>query len=232
MTVFLVLRHGDDIPLGYLGDALDEAGVDRHEVLLHRGDEPPPGRDWKAVVVLGGSMGVYDEERYGWLRREKAFVGDAASRGIPILGICLGSQLLAEVLGARAYLAEDGPEIGHIQPSLTDAGSADPVLRHLDVPVPVWHRDTWDVPPGATLLAKSERFPHAFRRGKVVAIQAHPEADTEIVAAWTMHDGAATDLARAGLAEEDLLVAIENGADGQRDAASRLFGAWVAEAVG
>ena len=228
--MILVLRHGDDIPVGYLGGALEAAGMDHREVLLQRGDEIPDG-NWTGVAVLGGEMGAYDDDRYPWLPAEKAFLADQVAAGTPIIGVCLGCQIMAEVLGGRAFAAPEGSEIGFFQPDLTADGEADPVLRYLDAPVPVFHSDTWMLPPGATLLASSDRYPHAFRSNRVVGIQAHPEADAGIVSGWARHDGAARRLVEAGVTSDALVAAISDGAESQEKVALALFGAWIEVAV-
>ena len=146
-----------------------------------------------------------------------------------MLGICRGSQLFAETLGGDAYLSEPPPEIGHMLPELTNAGANDPVLCHFDAPVVVFHQDTWDLPPGATLLAATERFNHAFRLGATLAIQAHPEADAAIVSHWVEIDEERPLLAAAGVDPEDLVAAVRAGEPAQREMAARMFGAWIEE---
>ena len=231
MDPVLVLRHGDDIPLGLLGEALAAAAVPVVEVMLHSGDPIPPVEGFSAVVVLGGVMGAYDEAVHPFLAEEKRVIAAAHDRGLPMLGICLGSQLFAEALGGDAYLATPPPEIGHMLPQLTDAGAADPVLRHFDAPVVVFHQDTWDLPPGATLLASTDRFNHAFRLGATVAVQAHPEADAAVVSRWVDIEAERPLLAAAGVAPEDLVAAVRAGESAQREMAARMFGAWVEEVV-
>ncbi len=232
MLSVLVLRHGDDIPAGYLAEALDRAGAHRREVLLHRGEPIPDDGEWRAVAVLGGTMGAYDDDVHSWLAQEKRFLDEQIRRGVPVLGICLGSQVLADVLGGRAFLSDRAPELGHLLPELTAAGRADPVLHHLDAAMPVWHQDTWELPPGATLLAATAGYPHAFRLGSTVAIQAHPEADATVVERWASHPGTAPIVAAAGVDAAELVDAVRSGADLQRDMALRLFGARIDEVVG
>jgi GMP synthase (glutamine-hydrolysing) len=229
MATVLVLRHGDDIPLGLLGDAIREGGLDAHEVWLHDGDELPSLDGYVALVVLGGEMGAYDTDHHHWLVGEKEIIREAHDRDLPMIGICLGSQLFADALGGTAYLADDRPEIEVLAPDLTDAGQDDPVLRHFDRPVVAFHQDTFEPPPGALLLARSDRFNHAFRHGSAVAIQAHPEATAEVVEDWVAHDGAQVLLARAGVVSDELLDAVRRAEPLQREMARRLFGAWVDE---
>ncbi|MCH7585766.1 MAG: type 1 glutamine amidotransferase [Acidobacteria bacterium] len=231
MKPVLVLLHGDDIPLGLFGEALDIAGVPRLEVMLHDGATIPPLTGFSALVVLGGVMGVYDEGAHPWLADEKRAIVAAHAVEMPMLGICLGSQLFAEALGGSAFLSESAPEIAHMVPRLTEAGAEDPVLRHFDEPVVVFHQDTWDPPPGATLLATSERFNHAFRLGSALAIQAHPEADAAVVAKWVEMEDELPLMLAAGVDPDQLVAEVAAGEAAQREMAARLFGAWVEEVV-
>lgn len=226
-----MLRHGADIPLGLLGEALKATGLSFLEVMLHEGDPIPAIDGFSALVVLGGIMGAYDEESHPWLADEKRVIVEAHEAGLPMLGICLGCQLFAEALGGRAYLA-GSPEIAHMVPELTEAGAMDPVLRQFDQPVVVFHEDTWDLPSEATLLASSDRFNHAFRLGSAVAIQAHPEADAGIVAKWVEIEDELPLMEAAGVEPDQLVAEVTAGEAKQREMAARLFGAWIEEVVG
>ena len=225
----LVLRHEENCPLGLLGDALEAASIPWVEASLRHGAAIPPLDGFSALISLGGAMGAYDEADYPWLADEKRAIAEAHEMGMPMLGICLGAQLFAESLGGAAYLADGIPEIRHFTPTLTAAGAADPVLRHFDTPVVVFHQDTWDPPPDATLLARSDRFNHAFRLDSALAIQAHPEADGDIVESWTTMDEERPLLEAAGTDSERLIAQTRDGEGDQREMASRLFGAWVDE---
>jgi len=225
----LVLRHGDDVPIGLLGEAFVAGGVRWIEVMLHDDQPIPPLADFSAVVVLGGVMGAYDEETHPWLAGEKRAIVEAHETGMPMLGICLGSQLFADALGGRAYLSESTPEIAYMIPTLTAAGREDPVVSQFDAAVVVFHQDTWDPPPGATLLATSDRFNHAFRLGSAVAIQAHPEANSAIVSKWVEIAKEKPLMRAAGVEPDQLLAEVVAGESAQREMAERLFGAWVEE---
>jgi GMP synthase (glutamine-hydrolysing) len=139
--------------------------------------------------------------------------------------------LFAEVLGGRAFLSESAPEIAHMMPTLTEAGAEDPVLRHFDAPVVVFHQDTWDPPPEAILLATSDRFNHVFRLGSAVAIQAHPEADAAVVAKWVEIEDELPLMKAAGVEPDQLVDEVAAGEEAQREMAARLFGAWVEEVL-
>ena len=95
----------------------------------------------------------------------------------------------------------------------------------------MWHRDTWNLPPGARLLAESDRFPHAFRLGTAVGIQAHPEATAEILAGW-MSAGGVDELRGVGVDPDGLLEAVAANETEQRVMAAGLFGAWLEEVAG
>lgn len=230
MKPVLVLRHSDTVPIGTLGDALDVAGIARNEIDLHHGEALPPLEDHAALVVLGGDMGAYDDEIHPWLRDEQDAIRRAHALNMPMLGICLGAQLFAHALGGRAHLAADGPEIGVILPTLTDAGRRDPVLAEFDAAAVAFHQDTWEAPPGAVALARSDRYAHAFRLGSAVAIQAHPEASPQIVEGWARSKAGM--LRGAGLDADSLGSAVAMAEPERREMAMRLFGAWIREIVG
>jgi GMP synthase (glutamine-hydrolysing) len=222
----LVLRHEADAGPGYLGEALGAAGLGMR--ILDPAVEQLPGPEgWSAVVSLGGHMGAYEEATYSWLAAEQRLLAAATAAGLPVLGICLGCQLLAAALGGRAYPGT-GREVGLVPLALTEAGRADPVGRFLESPVVASHADTWDLPPGAVLLAESGRYRHAFRLGSALGLQSHPEADPESFARWTRAKPPEA-LARDGIDPEAAIAAVRRHGAAQQAAASRLFGAWAAE---
>jgi GMP synthase (glutamine-hydrolysing) len=230
MRRILVLRHSPTVPAGHLAEVLRSSGIPVERADLFDGDPVPRETDWSGIVSLGGLMGAYEQDRYPWLSDEKRLLAAAADAGVPVLGICLGCQMLADALGGRAYRAE-APEVGMLEVGLTGAGRRDPVVGHMDAPVPVWHGDTWDLPPGAELLASTTSHPHAFRLGSALGIQSHPEATPYIVARWIAgHEG--DDLERAGTDPGGFLEAVQAGAARQREMAVRLFAAWTAEVWG
>lgn len=169
-------------------DRLDEVlaanGAEVARYRLDQGDEVPVTTPFDAVVVLGGAMGAYDTAEHPWIGAEKVWLHTLVANRVPVLGICLGSQLLADVLGGRAFLSPQAPEAGVVRLELTAAGRADPVLRHGGNRVFCLHQDTFELPPGARLLAVSADYPQAFRCESVLAIQFHPDADAALAVEW------------------------------------------------
>lgn len=153
------------------------------------------------VVALGGPIGVYQDDAYPFVAREVAFIQRRLAAGRPILGICLGAQVIARALGVRVY---PGPavEIGWKPLRLTEAGLASP-LAHLDgtlASMMHWHGDTFDLPEGATNLASTDTCTHqAFSVGRnCLAFQCHPELEHARIEQWLV--GHACELAQNGLA--------------------------------
>lgn len=196
MTRAVVYQHEPHEPLGWLEPALVKAGF---TIDLRLRAPRPEDADAPLLVVMGGAMGVYEASQHPFLWTELDVLRRRLAARRPILGICLGSQLLAAATGARVAPGANGVEIGIEPVSLTDAGRADPVFGALPSPcdMPQWHGDTWDEVPGATVLASSRQYANqAFRLGDTYGIQFHPEVSPEILADWIAF--APQDIARAG----------------------------------
>lgn len=206
-----------------LDDAFDEADAVVERFHLEAGD-PVPGTDFDRAVILGGAMGAYDVHLHPWLEEEKAWIRTLVEAGTPVLGICLGCQLVADALGGSAYKAEI-PEAAVVSLCLTAAGKADPVVSQTGPMVYALHQDTFVLPPGAALLAHSDRFPHAFRLGSALALQFHPDADRDQALAWGKEDGSL--LGVAGTDYDEYAHGVI-AADTQLDRTSRaIFAAWL-----
>jgi len=140
----------------------------------------PDEFDW--LIVMGGPMGVYDEAIYSWLAEEKECIKQAIENGKTVIGICLGSQLITEVLGAKVYPNKQ-KEIGWFNLQLTDKGKALPIVSGFQDEFPVfhWHGDTFDLPAGSKRLFKSDITANqAFLYNeKVLGLQFHFEVTPE-----------------------------------------------------
>jgi GMP synthase (glutamine-hydrolysing) len=175
--------------LGSLDEVIRQAGwrCDYHESATGQPLRNDLDR-YSHVIVLGGNMGAYEEDEHGFLRQEMRIIEGALARGIPVLGICLGAQLLARVHGARVYPGPAGPELAWQPCLLTAAGRSEPLLCGFaaDSFVFQWHHDTFDLPIGADRLAGSPSYENqAFRVGRLSwAFQFHLEADRALIRAW------------------------------------------------
>lgn len=206
-----------------LDDAFDQAGAVVERFHLEEGD-PVPGTDFDRAVILGGAMGAYDVERHPWLDDEKSWIRSLVEAGVPVLGICLGCQLIADALGGRAYRAPE-TEAGLVSISLTVGGRDDPVVSKVGPLVFTLHQDTFDVPPDATLLAHTDRFPYAFRLGSALGLQFHPDADRDQALAWGKEEEPFLKAARVDY--DDYAQAVVT-AEPHLDRTSRaLFAAWL-----
>ncbi len=208
----LVIRHVDHEGIAGYREPIEAAGYEIHRVAAHHAgcaalDILSPD----LIIVMGGPMGVYDTDRYPWLNDEIAVLRRRIATERPVLGVCLGSQLIAAALGAPV---RKGParEIGFAPLTLTDAGSESP-LRHLAATDMLhWHGDTFDVPESADLLATTPLYAQAFARGRhLLALQFHAEmGEDERFEHWLVND--AVDIAEVGETPETLRDAhIEKG---------------------
>ena len=182
------------------------------------------------LVVLGGPIGAYEGELYPFLLDELRLIENRLASGKPVLGICLGSQLMASALGARVYPGT-GKEIGWAPLSLTETGRASP-LAPLGKGAPVlhWHGDTFDLPRGAVHLAATERYRHqAFawaRHG--LALQFHLEVAAPALERWYI--GHACEISGTpGLSVPVLRGESEHWAPALAPLAARCFETWLDE---
>jgi GMP synthase (glutamine-hydrolysing) len=159
-------------------------GLAVHTVKPLTGQALPAHDEVAGAVVMGGPMNVDDVERHPGLAVEREWLEEAARRDLPLLGICLGAQLLARALGAEVRAGE-APELGYAPIEILE--SEDPILGALAPSTTVlhWHGDVFDLPKGATHLARSGQTEvQAFRRGNAWGILFHPEADFALLEAW------------------------------------------------
>ena len=200
MKQVLAIRHVAFEDLGTFEPVFIEAGyaieyVDAPTADLQTIDVDAPD----VVVILGGPIGAYEDDKYPFLRHELALIEQRLRASRVLLGICLGAQLIARASGARVYLGER-KEIGWGGVHLTEAGKQS-ILAPLSAGLPVlhWHGDTFDLPPGAELLASTASYSNqAFSVGpQVLGLQFHIETSARTLERWLV--GHAVELAHAGI---------------------------------
>lgn len=184
----LVFQHVPYEPLGTLDPLLKEHGFRIRYVNFGRDARLRPSLSgYDALVVLGGPMNADETEAYPNLATEVGLLAEAVGRGMPVLGICLGAQLLAKALGAEVS-PNEVHEIGWHEVCLTRAGRGDPVLAPIAECAPLfhWHADRFHLPPGATHLATSALCENqAFRYGdNALGLQFHLEVDRALIERW------------------------------------------------
>lgn len=200
MSRILSIMHPDGGTSGVLHDGAAAAGHEIEEWCPALAPEPPrPLGGYAALLVLGGEQNVCEQDRYPYLTGEIALLRSWLSAGRPVLGICLGAQLIAEATGGSVVRASER-EVGWPDVELTDAGRADPVIgfgepRFASLQ---WHTYAVELPPGAQVLARSPVCVQAFRLGEAWGLQYHPEVTGEILEGWfaDMHDGDGDPLTR------------------------------------
>lgn len=188
MRKVLVFQHVAHEILGTLNPLLKAQGLRIRYVNFDRNpDERPSLEKYNGLVVLGGHMGVYEAEEYKHIKVEIQLIEEALKKGIPILGICLGAQILAHVLGADVRRSPE-KEIGWHEIHLTDEGEKDPLLSHFKKTEKIFqlHGDTFDIPKTAKHLASSQICNgQAFRFGEnVYGLQFHLEVDQAMILRW------------------------------------------------
>jgi GMP synthase-like glutamine amidotransferase len=189
VPAWAVLQHVPFEGPGLIAARAHAHGVQLDRRHLYRGDAVPRLDELSGLVVLGGPMGVADTEQHPHLTGEIDLLAAAVAAGLPVLGVCLGAQLLACALGGEVGPAGTA-EVGLGTVALTPAGERDGVLGPSGRVVPVlhWHEDTFIIPPGAQLLASSNRCVNqAFRVGRAYGLQFHVELDAALTASMQPH---------------------------------------------
>jgi GMP synthase (glutamine-hydrolysing) len=210
---------------GTLGPVLQERGIGL--TYLQAGvDDLSPALDADLLLVLGGPIGIYEIDRYPFLKEELAVIEKAVKQGTPVIGICLGCQALAAVLAARVY---PGPqaELGWDQLTLTDEGKASPLGVLEGLHILNWHGDTFDLPSGATRLASTPVTPNqAFSYGdNVLALQFHVELEGRDMERWLI--GHTLELAKHNVDLAEMRALTARYAPPTNAASRKLFNQWL-----
>ncbi len=216
-----VIHHLERAFLGHAGPALRSAGAELDERRLRDGDPLPRLDEVEGIVSLGGEQNALDP----WLAEEAALLREAVARGVPVLGVCLGAQLLAHALGGTVRRLERR-HVDWLELCPLPAADGDPVLGALPPGAHGvhWNEDGFDLPPGAVELLRSPAGSgEGFRAGRCAwGVQFHPELDDEAIGHWYVDWHTA--LEAAGVTEEEARAADARHLPGQEALSAAIFG--------
>ncbi|CNE94015.1 glutamine amidotransferase [Mycobacterium tuberculosis] len=224
----LVIEHDAFSPIGPVGDRLRRHGFDVRELVVvppERHLDPgveiafPEPSEWDLIVPMGAPWSVDEAAIGGWISGELALLREAQRIGVPVLGICFGGQALAAALGGGVERAPR-PEIGWVEvetdePSLIEPG-----------PWFQFHYDRWIMPPGGVEIARNEVAPQAFRIGRSLGVQFHPEITVRELESW-LANGGEKDMRRLGLDPDAVLARTRALAPAAERRAHRLIDAFL-----
>lgn len=186
--MFVLVQNDPHCPAGTCAEIIAAAGFAAQNVAAYAQLPFPDLAGVTGIIVLGGDMGVYETERFPYLERVGAFLRLALEREVPLLGICLGGQLLAQVAGGSVASPSPHGEKGIRSVELNESGAADPLFAGVPRSFLTFqlHNDSFTPPGDALLLASSAACPaQAFRLGRsAYGVQFHPEVNPEIVTCW------------------------------------------------
>jgi GMP synthase (glutamine-hydrolysing) len=227
----VVLSHLAFEDLGSLESPLRNRGFDIEFVDVTTAHFPlPQVLSCDFLVVLGGPIGVYDQQDYPFLKDELVCIRERLEAHKPTLGVCLGAQLMAAALGAHVYPGQNGSEIGWAP--LQAAKDANPTAWFSPLLAPGlsvfhWHGDTFDLPAGVNHLAKTEKYDHqAFAIGNyALGLQFHPEVTATGLERWYV--GHACELHHVGIAVAKLRSAAHDHAGALEVAAAKFWRLWL-----
>ena len=228
MKTALVLQHLEFENAGLIGNILGKRGYELKKLDATR-DDISSFRLTEAdvVVILGGPIGVYDGARYPFINQELTLIENFLKIKKPMIGVCLGAQLIASVLGAKVQ-PMGKKEIGFSSLQLTDEGQKSPLELIGTTPVLHWHGDQFEIPDGAKRLAETGICPNqAFSYENVLALQFHLEADLDYFEHWLV--GHAAELSQAGIDPVNLRNDAKKYQGDLRIKAEKIFNLWSEE---
>lgn len=223
----LSVTHGPSVPGGVFEEVVEASGHAFERWVVPSGGAPDPAGSYDAVMIFGGSMHPDEDEEFGWLEREEQFLRDVLADEVPVVGVCLGAQMLARAAGAWVAPAA-AAEIGWVEVTLTPEGEADPVLGSFPPRAEAfqWHHYTFGIPEGATELARSDVCTQAFRLGNAWGLQFHAEVTLPMVRAWV-----AEEADELPVSPEDFLAATDDRIAGWNEHGRRLCIAFLETAL-
>jgi GMP synthase (glutamine-hydrolysing) len=169
--------------VGTLEELIRCDGYRIDNIQAHTDPLPNNVQHYAAIIILGGPMAVYDNVKY--LKKEQELIKQALKNEVPVLGICLGSQLIAQAIGGKVYKGGK-KEIGWSTVEINSAGLVDLFkgINTQEIEVFQWHGDTYDLPPNAPIMASSKLYTQAFRFGSAIGIQFHLEITDKMIRRW------------------------------------------------
>ncbi|MFN2594001.1 MAG: type 1 glutamine amidotransferase [Actinomycetota bacterium] len=229
MRPVAIVQHESSVPPGSIADALTVAGIEHYVFEAWHETQWPTPDDVSALIVLGGTMNVDELERYPFLRTSRELMTATIERGVPTLGVCLGSQMMARILGAEVFRAS--PRNALFSP-LDVSDRDDPVVAPFanGTPVLQFHEDTFKVPSDAVPLATSTSsgLAQAFRYGEnAYAIQFHFEVDRAIIEAWCDEIGERSLKDDWGTTKQELLAQADRYIEHQYAAGMQLLSSFI-----
>ena len=220
----MVIQHISCEPLGQFAE--EAAGLAEFTYVRPFEEEPVPHSlaGWDNLIILGGPMAVYEPEQNPYLADELMLIRAAIDADLPVLGVCLGSQLIAAAAGAAVYPGTQR-EAGWGEVELTEAAGTDPLFAGLPSPLPVFqlHGDTFDLPEGAVRLATNSLYDNqAFRLGEnVYGLQFHIEVTDGLVKDWAEYYE--DYISGAGVTPDSLLEQLTRMSEALRPVASQII---------
>ena len=183
-----IFRHEDIVPPGNIISILNELNYEHISFRIDLGQKPQSGSKPALTIVLGGTMNTYEIDRYPWLHWEKSYLKSIIDKGQSVYGICLGGQLVAEVLGSEVYSMESF-EIGWQDINITlSQGDQQKYIKTNEpvIPLFLWHKYCFTMPERSNNLGTSNACPNQgfIYKNQVIGVQFHPEVDAEIIENW------------------------------------------------